>query len=64
MKLDIDSVHAEALAARFPRLAFLLDQLRFGPRAEVAASRLTAEEMDFLLAQYQAGGPALLSRAA
>ena len=64
MKLDIDRVHVEALAARFPRLAFLLDQLRFGPRAEVAANRLTAEEMDYLLEQYQAGGPALLSRAA
>ena len=48
MKLSIDRPYVEAMLAAFPDLTLLKEQLRFGNRAEVTVSQLSATELDFL----------------
>lgn len=57
MKLSIDRPHVEAMLAAFPELTLLKEQLRFGNRAEVTVSQLSATELDFLRQLYQRAGP-------
>ena len=64
MKLEIDRTHLESLVARFPDLAFLCEQLKFGSKVEIQMSRLTLEQVDHLVAMYQQDGPAQKTRAA
>lgn len=63
MKLQIDRPHVEALVARFPALAQLTEQLRFGSRVEVSMSGLSRDEVTFLADIYARGGPELRLRA-
>ncbi len=64
MKLHIERSHIEAMIARFPRLADLREQLRFGNRVEVAFNQLQEDELSMLAGLYAAGGPELRARAA
>ncbi|MDY0011929.1 MAG: ATP-binding protein [Rhodocyclaceae bacterium] len=48
MKLQIDRPQVEALAAAFPRLAPLQEQLRFGSRVEVLFHHLSSDELAHL----------------
>ena len=64
MKLTLERAHAEALAEAFPDLAALKEQLRFGNRAEVAFSKLSAGALDLLESLYRQGSPDLRARAA
>lgn len=64
MKLQIERAHIEAMLQVFPRLAFVLEQLRFGNRVELPFGQLSNEELDFLRGLYAAGGPELRARGA
>ena len=64
MKLQIERPYVESLAARFPGLASLKEQLRFGDRVEVAFGQLSTEEVDFLQDVYRKAGPDMTARAA
>lgn len=64
MKLQIDRPHLEAMVARFPELAPLAEQLRFGNRAEVAFNQLSGDALAHLTDLYRQGGPDLQARAA
>ncbi|WP_137042979.1 ATP-binding protein [Pseudolabrys sp. FHR47] len=64
MKLQIERPHIEALVTNFPGLAPLKEQLRFGDRAEVAFSRLSNAELNFLQELYERAGPEMRARSA
>jgi hypothetical protein len=64
MKLQIERPYIEALAASFPNLASLKEQLRFGDKVEVAFSQLSSAELDHLQELYRAAGPELTARSA
>lgn len=64
MKLEIDRTHLEKLVERFPDLAFLREQLKFGSKVEVPVARLDADQLGFLVTLYEQDGPAQQARAA
>lgn len=64
MKLEIDRTYLESLVARFPDLAFLREQLKFGSKVEVPVQRLNADQVDYLVELYGQGGPTLQTKAA
>jgi DNA polymerase III delta prime subunit len=64
MKLQIERSYIEAMAAAFPHLAALKEQLRFGDKVEVTFNQLTGAELDFLRDLYQKAGPEWHARAA
>ncbi|MCB1957356.1 MAG: AAA family ATPase [Rhodocyclaceae bacterium] len=64
MKLQIEKAGVEALVARFPELSGLREQLRLGPRVEVACAALNRPQLGFLRERYAAGGPSMAGRAA
>ncbi|CCD96896.1 fragment of putative ATPase, AAA family (part 1) [Bradyrhizobium sp. ORS 375] len=64
MKLQIDRPAIEAMAAAFPHLAALKEQLRFGDKVEVNLAQLAAVELDSLRDFYQQAGPEWHARAA
>lgn len=60
MKLQIERPYVESMAAAFPDLAHLREQLRFGDRAEVSVEQLSNAELNFLQELYRAAGPKML----
>ncbi len=64
MKLEIDRPHLDSLVARFPDLAYLCEQLKFGSKVEIPLTRLSGDQVDHLVSLYEQAGPALQSRAA
>ena len=64
MKLHIDRHHIEPMIAKFPRLAFVQEQLRFGNRVELSFGQMQAEELDYLQGLYAQGGQELRARGA
>jgi hypothetical protein len=64
MKLEIDRIHLESLVARFPDLAYLREQLKFGAKVEIPVTVLNVDQVDHLVSLYEQDGPALFSRAA
>lgn len=64
MKLIIDRTYVEALVDRFPDLAPLKQQLKFGNRVEVLFEKLSSKQVDFLHQSYLAAGPSMELRAA
>ncbi|CAL1239773.1 ATP-binding protein [Candidatus Methylocalor cossyra] len=64
MKLQIERPYFEALAERFPNLAPLKEQLRFGTRVEVPFRRLSRDELACLGELYRQAGPELQTKAA
>ncbi len=63
MKLRIERSHAHALAAEFPELAMLTDQLRFGVHAEIGLQQLAPGMLDRLGQLWDEGGAAQQRRA-
>jgi len=63
MKLRIERSHANALAAEFPELAMLTDQLRFGAHAEIGLQQLAPGVLDRLGQLWDGGGAAQQRRA-
>lgn len=64
MKLQIDRLHAEAMAQRFPELHALTEQLKFGNRAELPFHHFSIEQLGYLRNMYEDAGPALQGKAA
>jgi len=64
VKLSIERPYIEALAAAFPNLASLKEQLRFGDKVEVAFSQLATAELDLLRELYREAGPDMQARSA
>ncbi|WP_315766026.1 MULTISPECIES: ATP-binding protein [unclassified Bradyrhizobium] len=64
MKLQIERPFIETMAAAFPHLAPLKEQLRFGDKVEVDFAQLASAEVDALRASYQQAGPEFHARAA
>src|ERR1017187_5392285 len=64
MKLRIERPHVEEMVKEFPRLAGLIDQLRFGNSAEIALSQLANTEISYLRAIYANGDADYRARAA
>ncbi|TWH64896.1 ATPase family protein associated with various cellular activities (AAA) [Azomonas agilis] len=64
MKLVIDRPYVEALVERFPDLAFLGQQLKFGNRVEIQLEQLSLAQLDFLRQSYENVGPSMRTRAA
>lgn len=64
MKLRIERSHAHTLAAEFPELAVLTDQLRFGTHAEIRLQQLAPGVLDRLGQLWQDGGANQNRRAA
>jgi hypothetical protein len=64
MKLRIERSHAHTLAAEFPELAAVTDQLRFGAHAEVRLQHLSPGVLDRLGQLWQDGGASQQRRAA
>jgi ATPase family associated with various cellular activities (AAA) len=64
MKLQIERPYIEAMAAAFPKLASLKDQLRFGDKVEVDFNQLSPAELDCLEGLYHSAGPDLHARSA
>ena len=64
MKLQIEQPYADQLLAEFPQLTMIVEQLRFGNRAEVSYQQLSGQQLAFLHNLYRKGGPQLQSRAA
>lgn len=63
MRLHLDQELAQALAHQFPRLNGVLEQLKFGPRVEIDALQLTAEERAFLIRTMNTYGPSQAEKA-
>ncbi|MGJ5040215.1 hypothetical protein [Bradyrhizobium sp. HKCCYLRH1062] len=53
MKLQIERTTIETMAAAFPHLAPLMEQLRFGDKVEVNLAQLAGAELDFLRDSYR-----------
>ncbi|MFN5522171.1 MAG: AAA family ATPase, partial [Bradyrhizobium sp.] len=64
MKLQIERPTIEAMAAAFPHLTPLKEQLRFGDKVEVNVAQLAGAELEFLRDVYQKAGPEWHARAA
>lgn len=64
MKLQIERPYIEAMVTRFPALAPLTEQLRFGEKIEVAFTHLSEAELDFLQHLYRGAGPQMQTRVA
>lgn len=64
MRLQIERPYIEAMAAAFPALASLKDQLRFGNKVEVPFAQLANAEVAFLRNLYEEAGPDMRARAA
>lgn len=64
MKLLVERPYVEALVGEFPDLGALLNQLKFGNRAEVSFEQLSTAQLDYLHSLYRAAGPRLELRAA
>jgi hypothetical protein len=64
MKLQIERSYVEALAAEFPDLAALKEQLRLGDRVEVGLNQVPDGALGFLHDLYSAAGPAMQIQAA
>ena len=64
MKLHIEKTYVDALAAEFPGLRALKDQLRFGNKAEVIFNQLSCSELNYLQNLYQQAGPEMQTLAA
>lgn len=64
MKLTIERPFVEAMAEAWPELSPLREQLRFGDRAEVAVTQLSAEQCAHLGDLFREGGPEMQLRAA
>ena len=64
MKLRIERLHAQTLAAEFPEMAGLTDQLRFGAHAEVSLQQLPLGVLDRLGQLWQSGSANQNRRAA
>jgi hypothetical protein len=64
MKLLLDRPHVLALAERFPALAGLREQLRFGHRIELPPHTLPVAALGLLAELHEADGPAQAGRAA
>lgn len=64
MNLQIDRVYVEAMVEKFPSLAGLKEQLRFGHRIEVGFQHFAPAELDFLIGLYQLAGPEMQGRVA
>ncbi|MFC3606384.1 ATP-binding protein [Stutzerimonas tarimensis] len=64
MKLVIDRPYVEALVEKFPELASLSAQLKFGNKAEVQVEQISQNQLGYLQQLYQAAGPAMRLRAA
>ena len=63
MKIQIDRPFAETLISEFSELDMLAEQLKIGNKAEVSASHLAPQQLDFLLQLYTKAGPALNGKA-
>lgn len=61
MKLSIERRYIENLVETFPQRCGLNDQLRFGSKADVFYSQLTAPEWRFLSGLYRANGESSLA---
>lgn len=64
MKLHIPRAHVQALVAEYPETRGLLEQLKFGSRAEVTFEQLSAPQMGFLRDRYAADGERMRPQAA
>jgi len=64
MKLQIERPYVEAMAASFPDLEPLKEQLRFGDKVEVAFSQLPSAALTFLQELYRQAGPEMHTRSA
>ena len=65
MKLEIEKPFIEAMIARFPQLAQLQEQLRFGDKVEVEFGQLSDPELDYLQELYRkSGSPEMHTRSA
>lgn len=64
MKLQIDRAHAEAMVEQFPQLSTLIEQLKFGNRAELPFHHFNAEQIGYLRSLYEEAGGALQGQAA
>jgi hypothetical protein len=64
MNLLMERPFFEKMAAQFPNLEPLKDQLRFGNKVEVPFTQLSIPQIEFLLELFRAAGPDLRTRAA
>jgi hypothetical protein len=64
MKIQIERPYIEAMAASFPDLAPLKEQLRFGDKVEVAFDQLPSTAVQLLQELYRQAGPEMLTRSA
>lgn len=64
MNLQIERPYIEAMIGKFPRLAPLREELRFGNKVTVSLDRFSGAELGFLGTLYQEAGPAMRTRAA
>lgn len=64
MKFHLERPYVEALVSRFSELNFLMDQLKFGSRAEVPFQKFSAEQMGYLKQLYDDAGPHMQGRSA
>jgi len=64
MKLMIERPHVHALVEAWPDLSPLLEQLRFGDRAELPVAQLSGDQAQHLGALLREGGPEMQLRAA
>ncbi len=63
MKILIERPFVQALVGEFNGLENLLEQLKFGNRAEVAAAHLTPQQLEYLHGLYQKAGPKMHGQA-
>ncbi|RTL25724.1 MAG: AAA family ATPase [Rhodocyclaceae bacterium] len=64
MKLQLERPFVEALVQAHPRLSWLLEQMRFGNRAEVSFLQMEHDELHFLEVLFEGAGPEMRTRAA
>ena len=64
MNLQLERPFVEAMITEFPRLAPLMDELRFGNKVTMSLHRLSGAELGFLGKLYQQAGPVMSTRAA
>lgn len=64
MKLQIERSYVDELIKEFPRWASLQEQLRFGNKAELSFTSMTAPERSFLINLYESAGSSMQGHAA
>lgn len=64
MKLQIDKYYVHAMVEQFPPLVSLIDQLKFGNKAEVRFNQLSLPQLAYLHNLYEAAGPQMQACAA